>query len=196
MKAYNDFEKKAVRWNRGIPPLDAEVFDWALNEAMPSMALVKDGDQAMCLKCRNKFPYKPTKSPILCSKCGSELEPVHVSNLRKLRLPYDFLFKVRCRVHDVELIRTFRMRINLNVRNGLETYDYTEISRHWDFVNEGYVVTARPIVFGIICSWGRIKIRRKNLKLYDWYHARCHEYPEHLCYEIDGKGFCNALSEL
>lgn len=171
------FEEKVIRLNKHVPRVDSKVFDWALDEAMPHLAVIRDSETAICLKCGAKMSADCDFGYARCPKCGLRLQVINPSNIRKMKLHYEYLFRMECGMADLRLIRTFRMGITLNLLTGVESYHVKELSRHWISQNGNEAYIGSTLCLGRFVFPDILRLRHRNIELYNYFEGIAHPYP-------------------
>lgn len=172
-----DFEEKVTRLNKHVPRVDSKVYDWALDEATPHVAVIRNDNAAFCLKCNSKVIAEDETGYARCPRCEKRVQLVDPDKFRKMKMSYEYLFRMECGMADLKLIRTFRMEITLNLLTGYETYNVKELSRHWIAQNGMEAFMGSTLCMGRFVFPDIMRLRHSNLDLYEYFESTAHPYP-------------------
>lgn len=177
MERLSDFERLVSILDHRIKPIENTIIDWALDKAMPNIALRRLNNMAVCVKCHAASTCVSDTNKIVCHDCGTELYVIDLANTRKSRLPYSFIFCIAECLDGIQLIRTFKLACNLLLAYETETFRCKEVCRHWISTDGQSAVTALPLVMGRFIGFGKFHLRNRNRILYDYYADIADVYP-------------------
>lgn len=181
-------ERKLKGYRKVLFPPSPDFVDWAINFAMPAMAIRDEEGTVCCIRCGNSKSDIPEDAKTMSCQCssGMNLDIVNAWSIEYRRIPFsDFFSLIEC-VEDMAVIRTFKFNFQMHLHNGQVSYRYREVCQHWFDKKGESCCFGVPIFMGFLQSYGSLKIRRSNEYLYAYYADIANVYPSSDWIKLDG----------